>query len=117
MTISDAFMKAICEHVERSQWKVFTCNSIAAGMGRPRNSVREALSKMTKRGLIEKSLASSGGTFVYVRTEMPYVPLENNVSKYDFGCLMDAWKAIKHPKQEQKDTPRGFGEFKDGTSL
>lgn len=128
MTIAEASVKAVCEYLDRHTKEVVTCDEVAEAMGRSRSSVRETLSVMAKRGLIEKFPAPKksfcGNTLLYRRTKLPYIPQINNVDRYDFSELLAAWKVRAcsawsgaSRKHECADEPRRFGEFADGTCL
>jgi hypothetical protein len=96
-------------------------------MNRSRSSIRETLSVMAKRGLVEKFPAPRksfcGNTLLYRRTSLSYVPLKNDVDRYDFSELLAAWKvrasqAWSGASQKHcMDESPGFGEFADGTCL
>lgn len=128
MTIAEASVKAVCEYIDQLGKEVVTCDEVAQGMNRSRSSVRETLSVMAKRGLIEKMPAPRkifcGNTLLYRRTKLPYIPQINNVDRYDFSELLSAWRVracqawsgVSHT-HECADEPRRFGEFADGTCL
>jgi hypothetical protein len=131
MTIAEASVKAVCEYIDRLGKEVVTCDEVFQGMNRSRSSVRETLSVMAKRGLIEKMPAPRksfcGNTLLYRRTSVPYVPLENNVDRYDFSELLAAWKvracqawvgsSRTHECVDDQPAKLKFGEFADGTCL
>lgn len=127
MTIAEASIKVVCEQVDKMEKEVVTCDEVAAAVGRSRSSVRETLSAMAKRGLVEKFPAPRksfcGNTLLYRRTKMPYFPLENNVDRYDFSELLKAWKVRAANAWEGASRTHecadehAFGEFADGTCL
>ena len=128
MTIAEASVKAVCEYIDQLCKEDVTCDEVAQGMNRSRSSVRETLSVMAKRGLIKKMPAPRksfcGNTLLYKRTDLPYVPLKNDVDRYDFSELLKAWKVRASQAWNGKsylhqcgEKSRGFGEFADGTCL
>lgn len=97
MTIAETTVKAVCEYIDLSGKQVVMCDEVAKGMARSRSAIRDTLSLLAKRGLVEKIPGPKrkfcGNTLLYRRTALPYVPLENNVDCYDFSALLTAWAA------------------------
>lgn len=128
MTISEASVKAVYDYVNSFGEIKFTCDEVAAGMKRSRENVRETLSTLTKRGLVEKLPAPKkkfcGNTLLYRRTTLTYVAPDDGAGRYDFRELCAAWRIRAAQTwtgisrtHECMDEPRGFGEFADGTCL
>lgn len=128
MTVSEASVKAVYEYVNSFGEVKFTCDEVAAGMKRSRENVRETLSTLAKRGLIEKLQKPQrkfcGNSLLYRRTNLLYVAPDEKADRYDFRELYAAWKirAVQtwtgiSRTHECLDEPRGFGEFADGTCL